>query len=136
MKLNALSAQNSTFVEIGDVLVVTAGAVLAVVVTTAVVLLRPPQEIATNSTANIRDVLFISTVEFPGCTVLGILDLKTQCGEFIAYLVTGNPVLVCLGNGTLFQKHIHYLSESLLAAAASPFISFNSKYLKQECVKQ
>ena len=80
MKLNALSAQNSTFVENGDVLVVTAGAVLAVVVTTAVVLLRPPQEIATNSTANMRDVLFISTVEFPGCTVLGILDLKTQCG--------------------------------------------------------
>ena len=80
MKLNALSAQNSTVVEVGAVLVVTAGTALAVAVTTAVALLRPPQEIATNSTANMREILFISAVELPGGTVLGILDLKTQCG--------------------------------------------------------
>lgn len=80
MKLNALSAQNSTAVEVGAVLFVTVGATLVVGATTAVVLLRPPQEIATNSTTNMRAVLFISAVELPGGTVLGILDLKSQCG--------------------------------------------------------
>ena len=69
MKLKALSAQNST--------VVVVDSVFFEAVTVAVVPLRPPQETATNNIVNMSAALFISAVEFPGGTVLGVLDFKS-----------------------------------------------------------
>ena len=54
-------------------------------------------------------------VQSPGSTILAVLDFKAECCKFVAYLVTGSPVLVCLGNLALLQKHVDHLAESLLA---------------------
>ena len=47
------------------------------------------------------DVLLsiLLSVEFPGDTILGVLNLKTSGTEGIAYLVAGSPVLGGLGLG-------------------------------------
>ena len=60
----------------------------------------------------------MSFVEFPGHTVLGVLDLEAGGSELVADFVAGGPVLVSLGLGTEGEHHVDNLAEGFLAGGA------------------
>ncbi len=55
-------------------------------------------------------------VQFPGCTVLGVLHLESQTSKFVANTVARCPIFGRLGFLARFEQKIHRAAESFFPA--------------------